>query len=258
MISISEQLDSAPWGATDRIVEVVCAECGCRFQSPLFHFGRGCDAPAKICDACGDTLAAGEKPAERVTPEQRREALARQLIPPKFRHWQESLYPKASLPFFRRVLAWEPESARGLILLGESGAGKTWALFCHLHGQIHRDVRVAVLEAIHFSRAIQGWYGGHGDTYAGNAAIDRYCRAEVLYIDDLGKETGTPRVQSELLGILDYRDKARLPTLLTGNLAGADLIARSASEDVASACVRRLRDNCETLVFPAPPSPETR
>ena len=49
---------------------------------------------------------------------------------------------------------------------------------------------------------------------------------KLLVVDDLGQEPGSDYWRDNLNGLVDYRMRARLPTILTTNLSGAELTKR--------------------------------
>ena len=67
------------------------------------------------------------------------------------------------------------------------------------------------------------------------------CRERVLLLDDLGKGRVTPRVESELFGLLDTRFHHNRATIITSNQNGAGL-ENQFSPDIGPPLVRRIRE----------------
>jgi len=68
-------------------------------------------------------------------------------------------------------------------------------------------------------------------------------RAEVLFIDDLGKEKFTERVESELYDLVETRTAHLRPILWTSN-ATATRLKEMLSADRGEPIIRRLKEFC--------------
>src|SRR5204862_2180250 len=106
----------------------------------------------------------------------------------------------------------------------------------------YQCTKVRWIRAVELSRA-------SSDIFDGDDAIKRKARAllvnamraEVLFIDDLGKEKFTHRTETELYHLIDTRISFLRPILWTSNARGADL-RDLMSENKGQAITRRLAE----------------
>jgi DNA replication protein DnaC len=184
----------------------------------------------------------------------KRDAIARfdSAVPPTMR---ESDWGHAGMAANRaqieRVLAHQV-GAKGLLLSGRTGRGKTrsmWALMRRLAHEEARDIRYfhagdwfAQLQAcLNYGRDdARGW-------------VDAVARRPVVYIDDLGQEAiQTARsdwAMSWFMRFLDIRVSERLPLYVTTNLDAQGIAERGASSVRGDPMVRRLIEICEPIKF---------
>jgi DNA replication protein DnaC len=78
--------------------------------------------------------------------------------------------------------------------------------------------------------------------------IRRAHRAEILFIDDIGKEKYTERVESEFYDLIETRTAHLRPILWTANTSGAGLEAMM-SPDRGAPILRRLREFTEIITL---------
>lgn len=87
-----------------------------------------------------------------------------------------------------------------------------------------------------------------------SSVIARYCSPDVLFIDDLGKEKVSEYYAARLFQILDRRDVAGKPTVITTQLPLRTLerkLAR-ADPDTAAAIASRIKGRYDNIVFDGP------
>jgi len=184
----------------------------------------------------------------------KRDAIARfdSAVPPTMR---ESDWGHAGMLANRaqieRVLAHQV-GAKGLLLSGRTGRGKTrsmWALMRRLAHEEARDIRYfhaqdwfAQLQAcLNYGRDdARGW-------------VDAVARRPIVFIDDLGQEAiQTARSEwamSWFMRFLDIRVSERLPLYVTTNLDAQGIAERGASSVRGDPMVRRLIEICEPIKF---------
>lgn len=223
----------------------ICAVCGAPFTyTPLFFDGQEVFT-RHACPACSAAAAEAQRvatQAAQAAEAARRRALEwERICPPLYRESEASRLPQDPL---RRVLAWQ-RAARGLILFGDSGQGKTRSAFMLLRQLVDAGVRCEAIHAVAFGDEI----ATRLSRFEGTAWLRRYERAEVLLFDDLGKEPATERVQTELFGLVERRTAQFRPIIVTTQLAPDELAERYTGH-VADALIRRLREFCEPVQFP--------
>ena len=78
--------------------------------------------------------------------------------------------------------------------------------------------------------------------------IGRAHRAEILFIDDIGKEKYTERVESEFYDLIETRTAHMRPIIWTANANGVGLAAMM-SPDRGEPILRRLREFTEIITL---------
>ncbi len=121
------------------------------------------------------------------------------------------------------VLAWFADGMpTGLLLQGGFGCGKTFAACAVLvRAACDRTVRFATADAM--LRDCRGAFDGRESE---RAVMGRYLCCGVLAIDDLGKERLTEWGLAALFAVVDGRGGRGLPTVVTTNYTGRDLLAK--------------------------------
>ncbi|MBQ7836575.1 MAG: ATP-binding protein [Clostridia bacterium] len=113
----------------------------------------------------------------------------------------------------------------GLFIAGTCGAGKTHlasAIAIELMREGHRVIMEPSVDIL--ATVKRGYDCRSGTTEADE--IQPYLQAELLIIDDLGKEQCTPWSASTLYRIINYRYSNMLPTIVTTNYDDTKLIHR--------------------------------
>jgi DNA replication protein DnaC len=184
----------------------------------------------------------------------KRDAIARfeTAVPPTMR---ESDWGHAEIVANRaqidRVLAHQV-GAKGLLLSGRSGRGKTrsmWALMRRLAHDEARDIRY--FHAGDWFATLQGCLNYGRDDARG--WVDAVARRPIVFVDDLGQEAiQTARsdwAMSWFMRFLDIRVSERLPLYVTTNLDAQGIAERGASSVRGDPMVRRLIEICEPIKF---------
>lgn len=113
------------------------------------------------------------------------------------------------------------DEARSLMLVGDIGTGKTW--------QAYGALRLAVMHAAGRGEVITPAAITHADlndeVRPGGEGLDRFLAADVLLLDDLGAAHVTSWNADAAYRLIDHRWAHQLPTILTSNLAAADITA---------------------------------
>lgn len=110
----------------------------------------------------------------------------------------------------------------GYVFQGKVGRGKTVSACCCLLEHLKTALgRFATMQRI--LEDIRGTYSGQGNE---GETLSRYRNTKLLVIDDLGKEKPSEFALSKLFEIIDYRISNGLPTIITTQYRGAELIER--------------------------------
>lgn len=137
--------------------------------------------------------------------------------------------------------------SRGLILLGETGKGKTrvaWTLLRRLLVEDWPERGFLWFDCIGFGHQIARHYKEeNAEKWLEDVAV-----CDLLFFDDLGKLKLTERAEVELFGLIERRCAAELPIIVTTNDTGDSLAARM-SDNRGPAMIRRLREFCDPIQF---------
>jgi len=149
---------------------------------------------------------------------------------------------------------------QGLLLVGPSAIGKTtsaWAvvkktfhfwdsscsapdLYCWRAAQLGREITAAA--------SGRGDTGYDSDHTPMQILSRRLIRCGLLFLDDIDKTRFTPRVQAELFDVIEARESANLPILITTNCAGKEL-AGLFDKNIGWPIVNRLSRMCYMVDF---------
>lgn len=130
------------------------------------------------------------------------------------------------------VRAWAESPTAGLLLQGGFGTGKTHAACAAL-------IALAPTRSVRFTtvdRMLRERRDSFGGAEAEGSVAGRFLNAGALCLDDLGKERQTEWGVAALFEVVDARLSRGLPTIVTTNYAGRELLARmSAGGDATTA-----------------------
>lgn len=145
-----------------------------------------------------------------------------------------------------------PYSERGLGLVGASGHAKTRLVFSLIHRYLSENRPCKYINLAVFGRELGARFSQSAKD--GNDWINGFCKTPVLFLDDVGKEKMTERVETELYGIIEVRSANLLPIYFTANSGGEKLIEKMVDDtgevsDRAVPIVRRLREFCEGITI---------
>lgn len=129
---------------------------------------------------------------------------------------------------------------RNVFITGANGCGKSMLAAAIGMSLIDQGYTVLFVNAAIAAQAIRSTYSGEGDS----SLWERMCNAPALIIDDLGKGNPTEWDSSIWYTVAEARNAAGIPTVVTTNYTGGELVKRlTANNDdsTARATVSRLR-----------------
>ena len=224
-----------------------CEGCGKEFGYSRCLMGGVELFRPRVCEMCRKIrLENAQNSAEAEAREERRRAWDRgQVVPPEYAATNPE-HPLMNGRLLSGLMRYEGADGRGLGLWGESGLRKT-RMICLVAKKLHiRGLSVAYVSAVRLGRAFQIMFakGVTGDE--ARALIRQVHRADILVLDDLGKEPFTVHVGSSVYDLIERRTSFRKPILWTANMTGLELAGRM-DPDQGGPIVRRLEDYCEVL-----------
>jgi len=142
-----------------------------------------------------------------------------------------------------RVLAWQ-YGERGMILTGDSRAGKTRSCWLLLRGLFDGGRTIRAFDGI-------GWFFAVGSAFRDMEHAERWLdsltRVDVLFFDDIFRGRMTDAQDMALWGVIERRMASRKPMIVTTNATGASLEARCGPSVIP--IIARLRECCEVVTF---------
>lgn len=169
---------------------------------------------------------------------EKRKAIVSVGMPTIFERVPFEAAPKRAQDWARKC--WKGDS-RNLVLIGDSGEGKTEAA-CALLGTMTPHVRCRFATFGDILREVRATYGADG-TEAG--VMGKWEGCAVLCLDDLGKERPTQDVLDKLFALVAHRYNHGRPTIFTTQYKtpsdlGRRLMSQGGDAETAEAIVRRV------------------
>jgi len=213
-----------------------CNDCGRKFELPDVEvFGFTPTQP--YCPECADRRwqeaekGGGDNSPDRPIGERVNEALDEAGVPRRLRLQEFDLAPS-----IRGFMAKDwPSGSCGLYLSGETSTGKTtqavealrWALRRALERGRSPDVEFIEMERL--IRELKPFGDG----------LERYGQADILVLDEMGRETHTDETAKWIDAIIRERHGHCMPTLMTSNQSLDELVSHDSYDDRVT---RRLMD----------------
>ena len=106
---------------------------------------------------------------------------------------------------------------KGLLLYGDTGRGKTFAACCIANALIDNGVPVLVTQFTRIRNELWGMSEGRQEY------LDNLNKFPLLVIDDLAAEGKTEYMGELIYNVIDSRERAKLPIIITTNLTKEEL-----------------------------------
>lgn len=111
------------------------------------------------------------------------------------------------------------EEGKGLLLYGDTGRGKTFSACCVANALIDKGIPVLVTQFTRIRNELWGMSEGRQEY------LDNLNRFPLLVIDDLAAEGKTEYMGELIYSVIDSRERAKLPIIITTNLTKEELEA---------------------------------
>jgi DNA replication protein DnaC/primosomal protein DnaI len=136
-------------------------------------------------------------------------------------------------------------NGRGLYIVGGVGAGKTYEASAIASSFLWSGYSVIMCTSL--SMLDQIYANQHGQQTRGT---DDFCRADLLIVDDLGKENANQWAVTTLFQVVDSRYANLKPTVFTSQYPLQGLLtrmSRSGERESAEAIVSRIAGTCDVV-----------
>lgn len=240
-----DDLKSFPSGSTgDSVMHVEpapCPRCGDPSERVTVTLFGQTKTFTGMCAGCSEAAKRQKTEQEQIEQEHRLQARWQELCPPRFRQTDRNRLPAELL---RQVMDWE-FGQTGLVLYGPTGACKTRVAWLLMERLLREGRTIAAYDDVTFSNDCSRlYYEGEGPVW-----FQALCDVDVLFLDDLGKASLTPRVESTLWGVVDRRINYMKPIIATTNLVGEEFTT-AMSNNRGPSLIRRLREFCHFISAP--------
>ena len=141
------------------------------------------------------------------------------------------------------VLSWQ-YGPQGLLVVGNTGTGKTWVMWQLLRRLLEEGLSAVVLNAVTLRSGLVN-AAREGDT---EIYVRRLAGAEVLYWDDFGQTHLSEAASEMLLHLVEQRTSHERPLLLTSQYSGGALGSQFQRPEMGAAVRRRINEFCRVVV----------
>ncbi|MDP0496019.1 MAG: ATP-binding protein [Verrucomicrobiota bacterium JB024] len=241
---VAKYISRPNWQADEKTLGI-CALCGKRLSEPTDDYG-----PVYYCDRMRSLYDQAGQLVELWKHQERFNELCPKLyrqIDSRAEAREESRARRIDWKAYDKALAWDYGQGSSLMLCGDSGAGKSTAMW-HILRKVH-NLRVGW--EIYSGRKLADAYFRACRDGAGEAFVQRLVRLPVLVFDDFGKEQIGEAVSSLIFEVINSRCEECLPTLITTRFRSDSLPQRFEKIDITKGTdlVRRFQDYFEIVVF---------
>lgn len=135
----------------------------------------------------------------------------------------------------------------GAYIVGNVGTGKTYLASAVARLAIDDGMSTRVTDTLDILASLKATFGTDESE---DDVLSRLSRCKLLVIDDLGKETPTDWVLSQVFRIVNDRYEQMRPVIVTTQFSRPELIerlAKNGDEETAVAIVSRLFEMCELI-----------
>ena len=221
-----------------RTVTRKCIESGVEFEVNQTLYGDLWFPEIKYCDEVLERMKKEDDERLRIEAEKKREAeildWCEDNIPPYYAADLNKSY-KLDWPKVEKAIQWN----RGnMLLMGKTRRGKTRSVYEIAKKFAH--LKPVIMTAEKLARTLASSLSKSASLH--EEKLNELKDTKLLLVDDLGKEGDTKRTQSDFFEIINYRLEQNLPTIVTTNYNGAELLERLPDKELAIPLVARLRE----------------
>jgi hypothetical protein len=227
-----------------------CMKCGAEMktQTEFSASVHGLFNTVISCQYCGPCLESNPELWTRAVELPHLEQAWKLICPPIYRNTDRSKLPASSRKVFDSIQDWE-FGPKGILLIGASGTGKSRSIYSLLHSMIVHEYKTAVVyDPVSFSHSVSKAFSSANGWDDAQDWLNLVHKADIVFLDDIGKCRMTERVESELFGLVEYRFSHLKPMLFTSQITGPELCSKM-SQDKGQGLARRILEFCDVIQF---------
>jgi DNA replication protein DnaC len=215
-----------------------CKECGRGFDyEPIANLTF--ELHPTICSGCDES----NKAKAETEVEDLRRRNWKTICPPLYQSTDMSHPSMPSASKLAQVLNWQV-GPKGLMIHGQTRRCKTRVAWLLIQRLVLEGTYVHAITSRDFARGSAQF--NHEGSEALEAWLELMIGARVLFIDDLGKEKLTERVEVDLFDVIESRAANHRPIIYTSNFVGETLLAKM-TPDRGPAILGRIREFCTAI-----------
>lgn len=222
-------------------VPVVLPEESCEYRGTLERVAR----LTVTHNTCFDQNQARIKAASLLLAENAKLTSWKSFCPVEFQKeidWRKSGANRTNL---NKVLSWT-FGEKGLLVRGGNGKCKTRFMWRLLEREWNMGRTIIAHAHTHFRELVSSL--ASSDQVRLISFVNSLNKAQILFIDDLGKGRSTPASEEVFFDVLDCRMRNCKPTLFTMDISVEALHAQFSSE-YGLALIRRIIERCDEIEF---------
>lgn len=151
-----------------------------------------------------------------------------------------------------KALRWTPEHPKGLLLIGDTGAGKTRTVYLLLRRILLETGIKPVIKKCAKLRHELARVAKSDDESARVRYVKELIEAPILFLDDIGQIAHSDSFGEALFDIIEERTQRGLPIIATSQIGGSDYVEKFNDENQGLALSRRLIESCYKVTFTRP------
>lgn len=167
-------------------------------------------------------------------------------VPRLFHDTKLDLIPSGIVTKFTKAVL-ESGVTPSALFHGTTGKGKSRAAWLIVEDWMmrHYPRKAMCVNARKLETLLIGSYSESVSAHDKN--LKMLCKTGLLFIDDLGKERLTPRLESDLFAIIDERMLDQRPTIITTNFNATGLVDRFPTKETGIAFIRRIKESFHVI-----------
>lgn len=151
-----------------------------------------------------------------------------------------------------KALRWTPEHPKGLLLIGDTGSGKTRTAYLLMKRILLETGIKPLIKKCAKLRHELARVSKSDDESARIRFVKELIEAPILFLDDLGQAAASDSFGEALFDIIEERTNQKRPIIATSQIGGSEYVEKFNDERQGLALSRRLAESCYKVTFTRP------